>query len=349
MTHLFATSRTLRFLSILFAVLAARAHAQDAVDFSWRTYGQLTAEDLSGEGLAAEGLSFGADRIRVRTAATFRQVTGGVMLDFGVPNLGDRRPGALANVVGDLFVNYRLDDRNLIRFGQFKTPVGMDFNIPGRSLDITKRGMEAPLVLNRDLGLMLSGRRVWAGFGYDIGIFNVAGRSPATAHTVAQIGDDHAPAVRLHYDTSRWHVEVARGRSEAAGGPGTLDYDVADIATSFSSNGWVFKAEWTEGRRIRGVGDWDERVYYLHGAYRLRPDLELLVRHYEGESVRSGSTTDLSNTYLGLSRFFFSETRFPIRLQVNYVVAGGDGIDYTGIGGYRGDALLVQLQLEAHE
>ena len=331
-------------LLLAWIVPGVGALAQEEIQTNWRTYAQLTVEDLPGE-----GLSFGADRIRIRTEATFRQLTGGVMLDFGVDDLGGDKPGALANVIGDLYLNYRPNDTHLLRFGQFKTPVGLDFNIPGRSLDITKRGMEAGLMLNRDLGIMLSGRNVWRGFGYDIGLFNPAGRSPATAHTESQVGKDHAPALRLHYDTPRWHAELARARSEAAGGPGSMDYNVSDFATSFRDQGWTFKAEWAEGQDIRGVAGWDERVYYLHGAYRLRPSLELLIRHYDGESRLSSASTELTNTYLGFTTHLFPDNRFTTRLQINYVLAGGDEQGYTGLSGFRDNTFLLQVQIQAHK
>jgi hypothetical protein len=329
---------------LLLLVTATETQAQDEVAISWRAYGQLTLEDLPDE-----NLSFGADRVRIRTEATLRKITGGIMLDFGVDDLGDHKPGTLANVVGDLYINYRPDDKHLLRFGQFKTPVGMDFNVAGRSLDLTKRGMEAGLVLNRDLGLMLSGRRVWRGLGYDVGIFNIAGRSAATAHLDSQIGNDHAGAIRAHYDRPRWHLEVARGRSESAGGPGTADYDVDDIAMSFRDRGLVLKAEWVEGSDIRGVTGWDERVYYLHGAYRLRPNLELLARRYSGESTLNSGITDLANTYLGLTTHLFPGSRLMTRLQFNYVLASGDKAAYTGLSGYRDNTVLLQLQIETFQ
>lgn len=328
------------FWLLLAQLFVTRVLAQEAVEFNWRAYAQLTAEKLPGE-----NLSFGADRIRVRAEAALREVAGGVMLDFGVDDLGDAEPGALANVVGDLYLNFRPSEQHLLRFGQFKTPLGMDFNVPGRSLDITKRGMEAGLVLNRDLGLMLSGRRIWRGLGYDVGLFNVAGRSAATAHVDAQVGNDHAPVLRLHYDADRWHLEIASGRSEAAGGPGTRDYEVGDVAISFRDRGWTLKAEWIEGRDIRGVADWNERVYYLHGAYRIRPALEILARHYAGESRLPSGATELRNTYLGLTALLQEHSRMTTRLQVNYVVAGGDEVTYTGLSSYRDDTLLVQLQV----
>jgi hypothetical protein len=334
-----------RFLLCLACWPCLAAAAENDFEFRWRSYAQLTAERLEGAG--GEHLDFGADRVRTRLEVEHGPLTGGIMLDFGVEDLGDRAPGALANAIGDLYANYRPNEKHLVRFGQFKTPLGMDFNIPGRSLDLTKRGMEAGLVLQRDVGLMLSGRRVVSGFGYDIGLFNPAGRSPATAHLGSQEGHANTPVVRLHYDVGDWHAEVARGRSDDAGGPGTRDYEIGDAGVSFNRKAWTAKAEWIEGRDIRGVADWDERVYYVHGAYRLTPTLELVARRYEGRSTVAGRATCLTNTYLGATKQPFSNARFEARLQVNYVTVGGDQADYTGLKAYRDNALLAQLQLQA--
>lgn len=320
------------------------AVSQDDVTFNWRTFAQLTAEHVEG---LDDGVGFGADRIRIRLEGTRGVLTGGFMLDFGVEDPGDREPGALANLVGDLYLNYRPDANHLVRFGQFKTPIGMDFNVSGGNLDITKRGLDAGLVLGRDLGVMLSGRRVWKGFGYDIGLFNPAGRSLATEHIRGQVGDDSAPVVRLHYDSGSWHAEIAHGRSDAAGGPGTRTYRVSDAAVSFRRHDWNAKVEWIEGQDIRGATGWVERVYYFHGAYRLGPRLELVARYYRGRNTLSEASTELSNTYLGATAHVWSNGPMSGRLQVNYVVAGDDGTGYTGLRGFRDDAILLQFQVEA--
>lgn len=333
--------------AVTLGVMAAPSEAptQAGFDFTGRHYAQLTAEHIDG---SDDGLAFGADRIRTRWEATRGPMTGGIMLDFGVPvDLGERQPGALANVIADLFFNYRPNATHVVRFGQFKTPLGMDFNVSGGNMDITKRGMEAGLVLARDLGVMLSGRRVVGGFGYDVGIFNPAGRSLATAHSENQVGSDKAPVVRLHYDATRWDAELAHGRSEQAGGGGTLDYVVSDLAFRFVGERWSAKFEWIEGRDIRGIGDWDERVFFVHGGYRLNPRLELVARYYDGKNTLAGSSTSLTNTYLALTSHLVDTGDFLVRLQVNYVLAGGDGAAYSGLRGFRDDAILMQLQVEA--
>jgi hypothetical protein len=72
-----------------------------------------------------------------------------------------------------------------------------------------------------------------------------------------------------------------------------------------------------------------------------------VARHYEGESSIGGSTTDLRNNYLGVSWRVYETPRMNGRLQVNYVLAGGDELAYTGVRGYRDDAVLVQFQFYA--
>jgi hypothetical protein len=238
-----------------------------------------------------------------------------------------------------------LGENHLLRFGQFKTPLGMDFNMSGHLLDLTKRGMEAGLVFNRDLGVMLNGQRGTSGFGYDIGVFNPPGRSGATSYLASQRGDDNAVVGRLRYDAAAWHAEVAYGESSAAGGPGTATYESTDAGFRYNGSNWNAKIEWIEGRGVRGDAGREETVYYLHGGYTVTPVMELVARHYSGRSDLAGTTTRLANTFLGVSARLFASARSNGRLQVNYVFAGADTGQYSGVSGYRDDSLLVQFQV----
>lgn len=333
-------ARTAATLLILFASL--QVSAQDGFEVTGRHYAQLTSELVED---AADGIDFGADRIRTRLESRRGPLTGGFMLDFGVDHPDVREAGSLPNVFGDLYLNYAPDATHTLRLGQFKTPLGMDYNVSGGSMDVTKRGMETGLLLNRNLGVMLSGRNVARGFGYDLGIFNPAGRSDATAHVPSQVGADRSLVIRLHYDTHRWHGEIGHGRSERAGGAGTRHYAVSNGAFSLAGRRWTTQFEWTRGRDIQGVRGWDERVVFVHGGYRLRPQLDLVVRHYAGNSALTGSNTHLTNTYLGLTSLLTDTRLLRTRLQVNYVAAGGDRAGYTGLRGFRGDAIFVQFQI----
>ena len=327
-------------IAALLGVSLSAAAQQEAPRLGWRAYGQFTGEHLD----SASGLGFDVERLRFSTEVTRRRLTGGIQVDFGVDNLGERAPGSIANGILDIYLNYQLGDKHLLRAGEFKTPLGMDFNIGADLLDITKRGMEAGLVLQRDAGVMISARNLGAGFGYDVGVFNIAGRSSAAIYLDSQTGEDNAFAARGHFDSGPWHAEWAYGETTQAGGPGTADYRVADVALRYQRERLTFKLEWIEGNNVRGETERNEAVYYVHGAYRIRDNLELVARHYSGTSRLGGAASDLDNTYLGFSWWAYDNGRTQGRLQVNYVVAGGDGAAYTGVRGFLDDALLAQFQ-----
>lgn len=323
---------------------AQAGRAQEAPSVEWYGYAQLTAEHVD------DDTEFDADRVRAGVRVSADRVSGGLQLDFNAGDLDQRPVGTLPNVIKDLFVEYRAGDYASVRLGQFKTPIGMDFLLSGHSLDITKRGMEKALVLERDIGLMVSGRRLPLGFGYDIGVFNPAGRSGATAHVGEgpgdQVGEDHAWAARIHLDPSDvWHLEAAVGGSQSAGGPGTEDYDVFDVGLRWKRGPVTLKGEYIEGRQVRGVRGHDERVWYAHAGYAIGADTELVVRHYAGRSETATGTTDLGNTYLGVNHHLLRQPGVVARVQLNVVFASGDEDSWTGLSGFRDDAVLLQVQL----
>jgi len=310
-------------------------------EIDWRVYPQLTAEHFDGAG----GIDFDAERVRIRTQVTQGRLMGLLQLDLAANDLGDRKPGALNNVIMDVYLQAQFESKHRIRFGQFKTPIGMDFNTAANSLDITKRGMEAGLILQRDFGAMISARNLGA-FGYDFGVFNIAGRSPATTYADEQKGEDNAYVARGHFDSGPWHAELALGETTAAGGPGTADYQVIDFAAAYRSDRWSLKAEWIDGSNVRGNVNRDEDVWFAHAGHMLNENFELIARHYAGTSHLNGVSTRLSNTYLGFNWWPYRSERMTGRLQVNYVLAGGDESGYTGVRGFRSDGLLLQFQLD---
>lgn len=331
-------------MSALLGLACSIAAAADEFEFSWFAFAQLTAEYFD-QG-ADDGISFGADRIRVKGAVSKDALSAGLLLDFNAGDLDERRPGTLPNIIKDAYAAYALSEHHSVKFGQFKSPIGMDFNLPGQSLDITKRGMEAGLAFERDLGIMLSGRKLSERFGYDIGLFNPPGRSAATEFDSSQVGDDNAWAARALYDWSVWHVEAAFGLAENAGGAGTEDYRVVDLGVTYRLDRWTAKGEWIDGRNVRGQSDRDERVFYGHLGYRFRPRLEAVIRHYDGESSLAGSDTNLTNTYAGIT-YVLPIEGLNGRIQVNYMRAGGDEALYTGVRGFRADTLFFQFQVLA--
>jgi len=320
-------------------------------------FSQLTIE--SGDGVAGgrdaadDGPRIGADRVRIGYKLWWGKVFSKLHLDFNRPDISKNKAG-LPEIIKDAQVGYRFSKAAFFNIGMFKTPVGMDFNIPGKHLDITKRGMEKALVLERSVGAMLSGRNVMkTGLGYDIGYFRPTTRSKAVDEGTA--GDDNAYAARIHYDYGekipdygkRVHAELSYGMSENAGGAGTEDYTVWDAAVAYHQNLFdhtaTLKGEYIDGSDVKGEKDRDQQVWYLHAGYRFAPMFEPVVRYYYGNEDLHD--TDLTNLFLGLNVYLLPQKKNAARVQVNYVVAGGDGWDWKGVGGYKDDAFLAQFQV----
>lgn len=313
---------------------------------AWKVSGfaQLTAEHSED----TDGLDFGADRTRVGLSYDSTQLFGKLLLDFNVNNGGQRVGGTLTNMVKDAFVGWRFNRHWSSKFGQFKSPIGMDFNTPGTNLDITKRGMEKPLVFERDTGVMLSGRKLGGGFGLDLGIFNPADRSGAVNQAASSQTEANAYAARLLWDHGNLHAQLSAGVSGEAGGLNTEDYSAADLGMSWKGEKLRLKGEVIYGDGILGTKDRSELVWFAHLGYKLCERRELIVRHYAGSSEIPGSAdTDLGNTYVGFNYWPKIEGPAALRLQLNYVIASGDETAYTGLGGFKRDALLFQLQIKS--
>jgi len=317
-------------------------------NFSLNLFGfsQFTLESgagvAGGRDAADDGLRVGADRVRIGYKIWWGKIFSKLHLDFNRPDISKSKAG-LPEIIKDAQVGYKFSKAAFFNIGMFKTPVGMDFNIPGKHLDITKRGMEKKLVLERSVGAMLSGSDVMhTGLGYDIGYFQPTTRSGAV--TGGSVGEDNAYAARLRYDYGKMvHAEVSYGLSENAGGAGSNDYKVWDAAIAYYLKQLTLKGEYIDGSDVKGTTDRDQQVWYLHAGYQVTPMFEPVIRYYYGNEDLHD--TDLSNLFLGLNINLLPQKRHAARIQVDYVVAGGDGWDWKGVGGYKDDAFLAQFQV----
>ncbi len=347
------------------AGLAAPLAASAAVESKWFGYSQLTMEKhdqaaATGSKPAQDGIRFGADRIRIGYKIKDGKVFGKLQVDF---NKSGQDQGGFNNIIKDAVGGYKFSNAISIKVGQFKTPVGMDFNTSGKKLDITKRGMEKKLVLERSQGIMFSGRKM-GGFGYDIFYGNAAARSSAVQGATTAIGADTATAIRIMYDMGKTlHLEASTGTSSNADGStaGTgKDYKVNDFAARYKTGPFVAKFEYIAGTDIKGTAGRDESVWFLHGGYKLNKTTELVARYYSAKAdAYSGNATSdkLTNLYLGAT-FWMGSSKTNGRLQVNYVIAGGDTGARSGATsattsaynsattkGYTDDAIIVQYQV----
>ena len=334
-------------------VLAAGVTMSAQAEISSKFFGfsQITAQlgdgDVDSPTNDDDGLRFGADRIRIGYKLKDGNVFGGLQVDFLQTSTN-----VAPNIIKDAYAGYKFNDAAAVKLGVFKTPVGMDFNTSGKALDITKRGMEKGLVLERAAGAMLSGRKIGGGFGYDIGVFNPTTRSSAVDEPSSiDPGQGTAWAGRVMYDMGdTMHVEASYGVSPEANGVNTDDYTVWDIAGQYKSGPITVKGEYISGSNVRGSSDWDQTTWYLHGGYKFNDMLEGVIRYYSGTSDKNGNETDLQNTYIGLN-VFAGSTKYNGRLQLNYVIVGGDDTTWTGVssgkssGGYTDDVFLAQYQV----
>ena len=381
------TNRTGRTTAIVLALVMAFMVASTAEakmtlvdkvgekELKLQIYGFSQFEMRGGDGFSSEGgVFFKAQRVRVGFNYFHGPLAGKLFLDFNQSFTKDE--GGLPKAIKDAFVAYRFSNAAFIRLGMIKTPLGMSFTIPGWNLDILERqGIDKGLVLERDFGLMLSGRligqeryegkkqmktnglemgteRQGYGFGYDIGVFNPAGRSGAVTWDKSIIGDALAYVGRVHYDYGpKLHIEAAYGVSEQAGGMATEDYNVMDIGigSQFHDTGWEFKAEYIAGSNIKGIEDWDQETFSLTLGYYLSDTVQAVVKTYQSSAEKAGVSTDLGNTYIGFNWFLApvsSKWRDHQRhkIVVNYIITNGDEDTWTGISGLKDNAFGVQWQ-----
>jgi hypothetical protein len=208
------------------------------VDTSLKIYGFAQLEARGGDGVIKDEdnavSKFGAQRVRLGANYTAGQVRGKLFLDFNRPH-DDASGVGLPDMIKDAFVTYYENKALAVKVGLIKMPHGMGFTIPGWNLDVVERGFDKKLAMERNVGIMLSGRdlgfgnkakvngfemgheRPWKGFGYDIMIANQAGRSGAV--TNANPGDANSYAARLMFDwTELLHTELSYAVSQNAGG-----------------------------------------------------------------------------------------------------------------------------------
>ncbi|WP_324171030.1 porin [Sulfurimonas sp.] len=355
------------------------------VDTKLTVFGFAQLEARGGSGVIADNedskVAFGAQRIRLGWKYVAGNVRGKVFLDFNQNHDDNKKTGdgaAMPSMVKDAFISYVVDPAFVVKAGLIKMPNGMSFTMPGWNLDIAERGFDKKLVLERNTGLMISGRdiglgnngkvngfemgheRPWKGFGYDVMIANQASRS-ASASSSKNGGNSYAVRGMFDY-TEKLHIEASYALSENAKGPsgttGGEDYKNINIGVDSNLGKLSLKAEFFDAKNIKGTKDRDEQVFTATAGYFVTPSLEVVAKHMQGNATWATGTPDttLSNTYLGLNIFMsmpyedFSRKAKRARNQhkvvLNYIVAGGDTTKWNGLGGYNDNAFIAQYQFK---
>ncbi len=312
------------------------------VDTKLTIFGFSQLEMRGGEGSAIKdngtAVSFHAQRIRLGWKYNAGKVRSKVFIDFNKNSAANKTTDAggasgigVPDNIKDAFIAYNYNKALTPKMGVIKMPHGMSFTMPGFNLDIVERGLDKHLVLERNMGFMLSGRdigfgdyakvngyemgheRAWKGFGYDIMIANQAGRSAAITH--AKEGNGNAYAARVMFDwTELLHLEASYGLSEHAGGikgqdiykydavTGTVpktkllidseNYSSYDIGFDSSfMDGANVKVEYISGYNVKGKKDHDETALSLTAQYAINTMFEPTIKYIQG-SEKSGTTAD---------------------------------------------------------
>ncbi len=346
------------------AGLVAAVPAQAKVKVKWFGFAQITAAQKSqnkNKDGALGGTVFGADRIRFG----FKLKDGPIFakLQVDANKAGKATGHTLPPFIKDAVAGYKLNNAVKISAGQFKTPLGMDFNVSGKKLDITKRGMEKSLVLERAIGVMVSGRKIaHGGFGYDVFMGNNATRGKASpAGTKAGNGNSYVG--RVMYNMGRMmHVEAAYGIDEGDGRTtaGQKTYNVYDLGMRVHMGPNTIKAEYIDGRNVKGMSNNNEKVWYIHYGFMLNRHAELVARYYkadqnyqtanvDGNNNSLATSANLTNIYLG-TNIFLGNSKTNGRVQINYVITTGDdsaGVtQYNGVAkGFTDNTVLAQYQV----
>ena len=366
------------------------------IDTKLTFFGFAQLDAIGGKGMqiknsgstAKAGTNFGfrAQRIRLGWKYVSGKIRGKVFIDFNQKhdNPSPTNGASVPHTIKDAFISYKFSNAFIPKAGVIKMPNGMGFTMPGWNLDIAERGFDKKLVLERNLGFMISGRgigysgnkvngfemghdRPWKGFGYDVMIANQASRSGACKSS--KMGGK-SYALRGMYDyTEKLHLELSFAKSENADGKDALtsskiDYKNINFGIDSNLDKLSLKAEYTSAKDILGVKDWDEKVYTATAGYFVNPNLELVAKHIQGTSQKGSSAikTKLGNTYIGFNLFLSKphsgysrmakKSANQHKIVFNYVKASGSGAvesgakKWSGLGGYRDDAFILQYQFK---
>jgi hypothetical protein len=253
----------------------------------------------------------------------------------------------------------------------------MGFTIPGWNLDVIKRGFDKKLAFERGTGLMLSGRdigyannakvnglemgheRPWKGFGYDLMIANQTTRSGAVSKSDGNKGEANSLIGRVMFDwTELIHAEASYGVVGRAGGTeNSEDYKALNIGLDSHFGKSNIKLEYYDVQNIKGVADWDMSTIATTGTHYIQDNLELAIKDIRGFEDNKGLESDVSNTYIGIN-YYINQANNKMnrsnkrkrnihRMQLNYVVAGGDTDTFKGVGSFfKDDAILAQYQFK---
>lgn len=305
---------------------AAKFKVKDGPTLDIFGFAQLGFEQYDRPNSSRDNLEFDTDRVRFGTKAKWGAWDAALHFDGNTNRSDTSGKTSLDRKVRDAFIRYKFSDAAQIKVGQYKTPIGMGFNISGTRLPLIKRTMASRLVLDRTIGAMLSGRHLGGsketgGFGYDIGIFNSADRSPAASGIErGQKGEDHSYAFRVMYDHGKmFHLQASYGEVENAGGiertqnvlctQDNINMDVIADGGFVCSDLMEVRTTTTEKDDTEDYEVWDVGMIYKNGPVHLRAE------YIDGENVDGRDEYDEQSWYVMAAYRFNDIVEGVVRYQ----------------------------------
>ncbi|MHB1528527.1 MAG: porin [Acidiferrobacteraceae bacterium] len=336
-------------------------------------YGQVLAGQNT-DMTAAKGMGFSLNRIRlgVKGNAT-SDISYLFQYSFDKGNSG---------VIRDAAVGLNMLPFAELEVGQFKTPVGQEFQVSGAKLQFINRNMGTNLLPQRDIGLMVHNKN-GSGYGlnYALGLFNNANVSDTNAKvlvgdayqypdTGAQTPGGSVPgkylvAARVGYGMGKMMNFEVSGDEQAvnnAASPGSpSDILTWDAGLAGNMAGAEYGLEYVRtihpfigttsftgtppvpGIATGGFLSTPASDWYVYAGYKLMRRIEPVIRFDRLEADGS-----VDNTTLGVNYDFTTRKAYPTKLQVNYIIPSSNkttAVDQALPGVYTSHTLQVELQV----
>ena len=268
---------------------------------------------------------FGFDRVRLHTKGTFNSyVDYKLMVDFIKTAKDTDKDGDTPAIIKDALVIFKPFKKVKLCIGKFKTPIGMEFNVPGKDLDFVKRGLVHSFVFERNMGMMVQTIGLgWKGLGFALGVFNYG---PNKANEIGDpvTGNDYTFAGKMSYDIAKlFHLEISAG-SASTSVKNQENVNLFDIGASYAPGKISFKGEYIK-RKDRDNGKVDGSDFYIQSGFLINPHFEPIIK-YESMNI-AFDNMDRTDVTFGLNYFVNPGKHRETKVIFNYVSSSLESFD----------------------
>jgi hypothetical protein len=317
MRRIFVNFKPIMVLIVLFLLISGTAFGDAGF------YGYIQTNMIKTE--TNKAFTFGFERVRIGSKGTLNQyVDYRLLFDLvSSAETSGNDGGESPAIINNAEVIFKLTPKLKLTAGKYKTPIGMEWNVPATNLDVIKRGLGQAFVFHFDTGLMLYGDKIGKpGLGFALGVFN-AGPNKANNVGDPALGQDYTVTGRISIDPGKtFHAQAYLG-SALTSVSGQENVNVFGGAVIFKpATPLTLKGEFMSRSDAQNLSS-DGNDYYLQAGYFVHPNFEPLIK-FESLNV-SNDAKDQANLTLGLNTYFNKENLKQSKVQVNYIISDMDG------------------------